>query len=131
MYCGEQLLQMKWNSGMQGKGSAGSGTYRFKMKEGRDAVPVLSNHCPPTQCSSSLRALESTSTYPYPIFDHHITMSRTLNQQLTQFALNSIDICTASMGNNGSCVSHKPCFRHCGRCPLHILQRWNSRHRTL
>ena len=54
---------------MQGKGSAGSGTYRFKMKEGRATVPMLSNHCPSTQCLSSLWPI------PTPIFDHYIPPS--------------------------------------------------------
>jgi hypothetical protein len=54
---------------MQGKGSAGSGTYRFKMKEGRDTMPVFFNQCPSTQCLSSLRPI------PTHIFDHYISPS--------------------------------------------------------
>ena len=48
------------------KGSAGSGTYIFKMK---------------TKFTQPLNQLQPI---PVPIFNHHILMSRTLNQKLTQ-----------------------------------------------
>jgi len=63
--------EMKWNGGMQGKGSTGSGTYGFKMKEGRDMACAL-------QSLSTNPVLEFTQS---PRIDFNLSLSSITTSQ--------------------------------------------------